>query len=168
LSEGRAAPSDTTVKPPIILATPQDEVVIRIGLASMALGSILVLLANATRPGVGAYGVVPEAVTGLVAMCLGWFAIALAHPSWGGPQPGRAGWLFVVAGFIATVAVVIVALEDFGLPVELVPGLAELIVAIGRAVIVGGLTWLFIVVVFASLGFLWRTILAAGADRWVR
>ena len=42
-----------------------DEVVIRVGLASMALGFILVLVANATRPGLGALDVVPEAFTGL-------------------------------------------------------------------------------------------------------
>jgi hypothetical protein len=168
LNEGRAAPSDTTVKPPMILAGPADEVVIRIGLASMALGFILVLATYATPRSVDAYGVSPKAFTGLAAACLGWFAVVLAHPSWGGPRPGRVGWLFVGTGIVVSLAVVIVGLDDLGSPADLAPGLAELIVSSGRAVIIGGLTWLFIVVVFAGLGFLWRNILAAGADRWVR
>jgi hypothetical protein len=168
LNEGRAAPSDTTVKPPIILATPTDEIVIRVGLASMVLGFILILATYVTPRSVDAYGVSPKAFTGLAAACLGWFAVVLAHPSWGGPRPGRVGWLFVGTGIVVAVAVVIVALDDLGAPADLAPGLAGLIVSSGRAVIIGGLTWLFIVVVFAGLGFLWRSILAAGADRWVR
>ena len=168
MNEGRAAPSDTTVKQPILLASPLDEIVIRVGLASLALGIVLVLAANATRPGLGALNVVPEAYTGLAAACLGWFAVALAHPSWGGPRPGRAGWLFVVSGLVVTVAVMLVALVDFGAPVALEPDLAQLIVSLGQALLVAGLTWLFIVVIFGGIGFLWRTILAAGADRWVR
>ena len=168
MNEGRAAPTDTTVKPPIILAGPRDEVVIRVGLASIVLGLILAVTSYATAFEVGALGVVPGVFTGFAAVSLGWIAIVLAHPSWGGPRPGRLGWLYLGTAVMATIAVVVVALDALGAPVDVAPGTARAIVGIGRAVIIGVLTWLFIVLVFAGVGFFWRQVLAAGAERWIR
>jgi hypothetical protein len=168
LNEGRAAPTDTTVKPPITLAGPLDEVVIRVGLASIVLGSVLVLTSYATDYEVGALGVVPGVFTGLQAISLGWIAIVLAHPTWGGPRPGRFGWLYLATGLVATVAVVIVALDEWGAPADAAPAVAGAIVGAGRGAIIGVLTWLFIVLVFAGVGFLWRQLIAPGVDRLIR
>ena len=168
MNEGRAAPTATTVKPPIILAGPLDEVVIRVGFASIVLGSILVLTSYGTDFEVGALGVVPGVFTGFTAMSLGWIAVVLAHPSWGGPRPGRLGWLYLGVAVVATVAVVIVALDALGAPVDVAPGVAGAIVGAGRGAIIGVLTWLFIVLVFAGVGFLWRQLIAPGVDRLIR
>ena len=159
MSAGRAEVPDTTVKTPIAAAASLDRIVIMVGLGSIALGSVLTVVAVIARPGVGAFGVVPEALTGLQGMCLGWFAIVLAHPTWGGPPPGRLGWVLVGAGFVATAAVVVVTLDDIGVPVAVGSAFAPTIVNVGRAVITAGLTWLLIVLVLSGLAFLWRTVL---------
>ena len=168
MNEGRAEPTDTTVKPPIILVGPLDEVVIRIGLASVVLGSVLAVTSYAADFEVSALGVVPGVFTGFAAVSLGWIAIVLAHTSWGGPRPGRLGWLYLGVALVATVAVVIVALDALGAPVDVAPGVAGAIVGAGRGAIIGVLTWLFIVLVSAGVGFLWRQLIAPGVDRLIR
>jgi hypothetical protein len=168
LSEGRAEAPVTTVQSPVLLAGSLDRVVIRVGLASIVLGSILAVTSYATDYGVGSLGVVPGVFTGFQAICLGWIALVLAHPSWGGPRPGRLGWLYLGAAVVATVAVVVVAAHALGAPGDVASATARTIVGIGRGVIIGVLTWLFIVLVFAGVGFFWRQFLAAGGDRWIR
>ena len=152
----------------MLLAEPLDEVVIRVGLASVVLGSILALTSYATDFKVGAFGVVPGVFTGFQAISLGWIALVLAHPSWGGPRPGRLGWLYLGVAVVATVAVVIVALDALGAPADVASGIARVIVGAGRGAIIGVLTWLFIVLVFAGVGFLWRQLIAPGVDRLIR
>jgi hypothetical protein len=69
------------------------------------------------------------------------------------------------AGFVATAAVVVVTLDDLGVPVAVESAFAPTIVSVGRAVIIAGLTWLLIVLVLAGLAFLWRTALGPAIYR---
>ena len=150
------------------LPKPLDRPVYRIGIASMLLGLALVAVTIQTRPGVGSFGLVPEAMAGFQAIGLGWVAVLLARPPSGIGRAGRGSWLLLGASVLSTGAVLILTLDDIGAPIELEPRLARLIVVVGRAVIVGGIVWLIVVLVFKGFGFVWRSFLDAGADRWMR
>jgi hypothetical protein len=76
----------------------------------------------------------------------------------------------VTLGFavLATVSVVITALEGVGPPGTTGQAVAQLIVIAGVAVTSGILVTTFIRLVLAGLWFVWRTLVVAWGDRWER
>jgi hypothetical protein len=137
-------------------------IVVLSGVASVALGLLVVFVTVLARPGVGSFGVVPEAIAGFTSILLGVIAIGLGPRGWIGSNR-VAAWALLGAGILATASVVVLAVDDAD-PVEANGQLASLVVILGRAVAQAGIVWLVVLLVlratFAALGWLlaaWRS-----------
>ena len=155
MTSGRAVLSDTTVA--------------RAGWASIVLGLVLVIVIQWTWPGVGVFRVVPEAVAGLTAMALGIIAIALTRAPGSSWRMGRAAtWATLGCAILPTMAVVILALEGVLRPGSTGQAVAALIVIVGTAVTTGILVTTGIRLALAGVWYVWRNLVVAWGDRWVR
>jgi len=155
LRPGRAVLSDTTIA--------------RAGWASIVLGLVLVMVVQWTKPGVGVFDVVPEAVAGLTAMALGIIAIALTRPPGSSWQMGRAAaWATLGCAILATTSVFILAFEGVLSPGSTGQAVAALIVVGGVAVTTGVLVATMIRLALVGVWYIWRNLVVAWGDRWVR
>lgn len=154
MTTGRAVLSDTTVA--------------RAGWISIVLGLALVAVIQWTWPGQGAFHVVPEAVAGLTAVALGIVALVMTRPPGSGWGMGRvAVWVTLAFAVIATMAVVIVALDTVVPAGSTGQAVARFIVITGVAVTTGILVTTLIRLALAGVWFAWRAMVVAWGDRWV-
>ena len=143
--------------------------VARAGWASIVLGLVLVIVIQWTWPGVGVFRVVPEAVAGLTAMALGVIAIGLTRPPGSSWRLGRvAAWATLGCAILPTMAVVVLALEGVLSPGSTGQAVAALIVIAGTAVTSGILVTTGIRLALAGVWYVWRNLVVAWGDRWVR
>jgi hypothetical protein len=96
---------------------PAERVVFLSGVASIVFGLIALVPGAIRPPGPGSLGLAPTAVAGLGAILLGGIALIVAAP--GRERSGRAWQVWVLLGLalLATVAVVLLALDAFGVPI---------------------------------------------------
>jgi hypothetical protein len=134
----------------------------------MVFGLAVTVLAVITRPGVGSFGLVPEAMAGLTSILLGAIEVLMARPPRAVGWNRLVGWIFLAAAVVATVSVVILAIDDLAGPLESNRRLAQVVVVAGRSVVLGGMVILVVALIFGAIGIALGWILAAWRSRWLR
>jgi hypothetical protein len=103
----------------------------RAGTASVLIGIVLSVAAVWTRAPVGSFRLVPEVVVGFQAIALGAVAIVLARPVSERGYGRATAPVFTAAMVLATVATLIVAIDDLRLVAVDPHGPARLFVSLG-------------------------------------
>jgi hypothetical protein len=145
-----------------------ERIVVLSGLASIAFGSVIAVLAVFTRPGVGSFGVVPEVIAGFTSILLGVLAIGLGMRSdWIGSSR-VVWWLLLGTGIVATYSVVVLAVDDLAGPIEGNRQIATLVVVLGRSVAQAGMVGLIVALVLRAAFVAFGWLLAAWRSRYLR
>jgi hypothetical protein len=118
----------------------------------MVFGLAITILAVITRPGVGSFGLVAEAMAGLTSVLLGGIAVLMARPPRAVGWNRVVGWIFLGAAVVATASVVVLAIDDLAGPLESNRRLAQVVVVAGRSVVVGGTVILGVALIFRGIG----------------
>lgn len=145
-----------------------ERIVVLSGVASIVFGLVVVVITVIGRPGVGSFGVVPEAIAGFTSILLGVTAVGLGlRADWIGSRR-VVWWLMLGFGLVATASVVVLAVDDLAGPIEANRQIATVVVVLGRAVAQAGIVWLVVLLALRSAFVAFGWVLAAWRSRYLR
>lgn len=116
------------------------------GLAMTALGLVLVVVTDQTRPGIGSLGRVPDAIVGLNAIVLGLMAVLMARPRRELKRIVISVWVPLVVAIVLGFGALIVALAEWA------PGLAINRWVVAVVLTLGYASWIVTITLGLSVG----------------